>query len=210
MQNARLTVVDHPVVHDRLSRLRHRDTEPERFRLAMHQLSEFVAFEALRGLSTRETSIPTPLAPARCRVLAKPIVVVPILRAGLGMLHGVLQILPEAQVGHIGLVRNEETHRPESYYQKLPPDIAAAEVLLVDPMLATGHSAAAAVSQLKAAGARHIIFLCVIAAPEGVIHFASQHPEVPIYTAALDACLTHKAYISPGLGDAGDRYFGTH
>ncbi len=204
-----LTVVDHPVIHDRLTRLRHRDTPPDEFRRAVHQISVMLAYEAARLFGLRDTETPTPLVTARTKFLARPVVVVPILRAGLGMLHGVLELLPEARVGHIGMARNEETRLPESYYVKLPPRMDEADVLLVDPMLATGHSAAAAASQLKAAGALRLIFLSIIAAPEGFENFRRLHPDVSVFTAALDDGLTPAAFITPGLGDAGDRYFGT-
>lgn len=204
-----LTLVDHPVVHDRLARLRHRDTGPEGFRAAVHQISGMVAYEACRLLTLRETETPTPLVPAKTRQLARPVVVVPILRAGLGMLQGVLELLPEARVGHIGIARNEETKLPESYYSKFPPGLGGADVFLVDPMLATGHSAAAAASQLRAAGAARLIFLSIIAAPEGYAHFHTAHPDIPVFTAAMDDGLTAAAFITPGLGDAGDRYCGT-
>lgn len=204
-----LTVVDHPVIHDRLSRMRHRDTPPQAFRAAVHEISLMLAYEAARLLPVRETETPTPLVTARTHVLARPVIVIPILRAGLGMLHGVLELLPEARIGHIGLARNEETKLPESYYTKVPPRMEEADVLLVDPMLATGHSAAEAATQLKAAGAARLIFLSIIAAPEGYAHFHSIHPEVPVFTASLDDGLTPAAFITPGLGDAGDRYCGT-
>ena len=202
-------VVEHSLVRDRLARLRHSETEPEAFRRAVHQLAQLVAAEAMRDLEMREEERQTPLAATRVEVLARPVVLVPILRAGLGMLQGVLELVPEAQVGHIGLYRNEETHRPESYYAKLPAGLGDGEVFLLDPMLATGNSAVAAADQLKAAGARRIRFLSVIAAPEGVRCFAAKHPDVAVWTAALDEGLTSAAYITPGLGDAGDRYFGT-
>ena len=204
-----LTVVDHPIIHDRLTRMRHRDTGPEEFRRAVHQISAMLAYEAARLLAVREIETPTPLVTARTKVLARPVIVVPILRAGLGMLHGVLELLPEARIGHIGMARNEETKLPESYYRKVPPRMAEADVLLVDPMLATGHSAAAAAGQLKADGAERIIFLAIIAAPEGYENFHRLHPDIPVLTAALDDGLTPAAFITPGLGDAGDRYCGT-
>ena len=204
-----LTVVDHPVIHDRLTRLRHRDTPPEDFRRAVHQISSMLAYEAARLFAVKEIETPTPLVVATTKMLARPVIVVPILRAGLGMLHGVLELLPEARVGHIGMARNEETKLPESYYAKVPPRMEEADVLLVDPMLATGHSAAAAAAQLKSAGAQRLIFLCIIAAPEGVETFHRLHPGVPVITAALDDGLTPAAFITPGLGDAGDRYCGT-
>lgn len=205
-----LTVVDHPVIHDRLTRMRHRDTAPEAFRAAVHQISLMLAYEAARMLPVRETDTPTPLVAAKTKVLARPVVVVPILRAGLGMLHGVLELLPEARVGHIGLARDEETKLPGSYYFKTPPRMEEADVLLVDPMLATGNSAAEAATQLRAAGASRILFLSIIAAPEGYAHFHRIHPDIPVITAAMDDGLTPAAFITPGLGDAGDRYCGTY
>jgi uracil phosphoribosyltransferase len=204
-----LTVLDHPIVHDRLARLRHRETEPEAFRRALHQISRILACEAARLLPLQNTETPTPLTTAKTKQLASGVVVVPILRAGLGMVHGVLDLLPEARVGHIGLARNESTHQPEAYYHKMPPGMADAVVFLVDPMLATGNSAVEAAAQIKAAGATRIVFLCLIAAPEGCARFSEVHPDVPIFTAALDDGLTSSAYITPGLGDAGDRYCGT-
>lgn len=204
-----LTVADHPVIHDRLACLRHRDTGVEAFRRCLHQITGLLVCEASRLLLVRETETQTPLVTAKAKVLARSIVVVPILRAGLGMVQGVLSLLPEARVGHIGLARNEETKLPESYYSKFPPHLDESDVIVVDPMLATGRSAVEAVTQLKNAGAQHIIFLCIIAAPEGWEYFQLVHPEVPVFTAALDDGLTPAAFITPGLGDAGDRYCGT-
>jgi len=205
-----LTVVDHPVIHDRLARLRHRDTGAEEFRRAVHQISAMLAYEATRHLPLQESETPTPLVTAKTRQLARPVVVIPILRAGLGMLHGVLELLPEARIGHIGMARNEVTLLPESYYHKVPPRMDGGDVLLVDPMLATGQSAAAAAGQLKAAGAAHLTFLCILAAPEGYAHFSGVHPDIPVFTASMDDGLTPAGFITPGLGDAGDRYCGTH
>lgn len=204
-----VTVVDHPVVQDRLARLRHKDTPPDGFRRAVHEIAMLMAFEATRNLGVRTESIPTPVAQAEVKVLARPVVVVPILRAGLGMLQGILCLLPEALIGHIGMARNETTHRPESYFLKLPPGLENADVLLIDPMLATGHSGAAAAAKLREAGARSLAFVSILATPEGIAVFRNAHPDIPIFTAAIDDGLTPNAFISPGLGDAGDRYFGT-
>lgn len=204
-----VTVVDHPVVQDRLARLRHRDTPLDSFRRAVHELGMLMAFEATRSLEVRTEMVPTPVALATSQVLARPVVVVPILRAGLGMLQGILSLLPEALIGHIGMARNEETKRPESYFLKLPPGIADADVLLVDPMLATGHSGAAAATKLKEAGATRIAFVSILATPEGIAVFQAAHPDIPVFTASIDDGLTANAFITPGLGDAGDRYFGT-
>jgi uracil phosphoribosyltransferase len=204
-----LTIVDHPLVHDRLATLRAKDANHVVFRSAVHQLAQMVTFSATAQWETRVQKVVTPLTVMSGRELARPVIVVPILRAGLGMLQGVLELLPEATVGHIGLARCEETHRPQKYYARFPKHLAAAEVLLVDPMLATGHSAIAAVKQLREAGAERISFLCLIAAPEGIACFQAACPEVPLFAAAMDDGLTAQAFITPGLGDAGDRYFGT-
>jgi uracil phosphoribosyltransferase len=165
--------------------------------------------EATRSLPTRVQRIQTPLAAYDGRALARPVVVAPILRAGLGLVEGMLDLLPDVSVAHIGMFRNELTHRPESYYFKAPACLPEADVILVDPMLATGYSASGAVTQLKAAGATSIRFVCLVTCPQGVQQLRSSHPDVEIFTAAIDAALNEKAYIVPGLGDAGDRYFGT-
>jgi uracil phosphoribosyltransferase len=204
-----LHLIDHPVVQERLARLRSTDTELATFRQAVHDLSHLMCYEVTRDFETVAVEIETPMQRTEGRRLARPVVLVPILRAGTGMLHGFLGILSEAAVGYIGLARNEETHAPESYYCKLPPGIDESEVVLLDPMLATGGSAGDAVDALKEAGARRLRFACLIAAPEGVAAFEARHPEIPVYAAALDERLDHRAYILPGLGDAGDRYFGT-
>ena len=211
VQESRMSfhLVSHPVIKDRLTRLRDTATGPEEFRRCIHQITRLLTFEATRSMGLRPVNTTTPLATVQTEVLERPVIVVPILRAGLGMMQGVLDILPEASVGHIGLCRNEETHRPEQYYAKFPPGLSDAEVLLVDPMLATGHSAASALTHLQEAGASRITLLSIIAAPEGVAHLTSQHPEIPCFCAALDDQLNSAAFITPGLGDAGDRYFGT-
>jgi uracil phosphoribosyltransferase len=168
-----------------------------------------MVFEITRDLPLADRPVATPLEVTRGRYLDKPVVIVPILRAGLGMVEGIQQILPGAHVGHIGLARNEATLRPERYYCKLPAVLPEAEVLLVDPMLATGHSSAEAARQLLAEGARSVRFVNLVAAPEGIARFHAEHPSIPIYTAAIDRGLNERGYIVPGLGDAGDRYFGT-
>lgn len=204
-----VTVIEHPLVSTLLSRLRARDTSPGSFRRHLHEISRLIAFEATRGLGTREVEVQTPMATTGGTELLRPVVLVPILRAGLGMLNGIVDILPDAQVGHIGMARDEDTHLPDTYYCKLPDDIANAEVLLIDPMLATGHTSAAAASFLKERGATRLRFICLVTCPEGIAHFTGQHPDIPIVTAAIDERLDDNAYIIPGLGDAGDRYFGT-
>ncbi|HEX8898494.1 MAG TPA: uracil phosphoribosyltransferase, partial [Chthoniobacterales bacterium] len=169
----------------------------------------FLYFESSRSWRTNSTNIETPLGPCSGGILAKPIVLVPILRAGLGMLDGIQRVAPDAAIGHIGIYRDAETLRPVSYFERVPVNVAAAEVLLLDPMLATGNSACEAASILKAQGARTIQFLCVVACPPGIEQFHREHPDIPIVTAAIDPELDDHGYIVPGLGDAGDRYFGT-
>lgn len=205
----KIRTADHPLVATGLSILRARTTTPDVFRRHLQEIAIFLFAEASRGWTTKEIEVETPLASCAGAILEKPIVLVPILRAGLGMLDGILRVAPEASVGHIGLYRDAETLRPVSYYDRLPVNVAAANVLLLDPMLATGHSACEAASILKAQGARSIQFLCIVACPSGVQQFQTEHPDVPIVTAAIDPELNDHGYIVPGLGDAGDRYFGT-
>lgn len=202
-------IVEHPLVQVRLATLRDRTTPVEGFRRALAELASLLAFEATRSLPTEPCTVQTPLAPCRAARLAAPIVVVPILRAGLGMAEALLKILPEARVGHVGLARDEQTFQPERYYFKTPSGLENCFVFLVDPMLATGRSACQAASALKRRGARRLALLCVVGCPEGARRFREEHPDVPIYLAALDEGLNDHAYIVPGLGDAGDRYFGT-
>lgn len=202
------TVLDHPLARRNVARLRDRLTDTAGFRRALRVLAQLVAIEGLRSAGVRRTEIETPLARCEGHELASPVVVVPILRAGLGMADAILELIPEASVGHVGMFRDEATFEPQSYYFKAPP-LEDAEVLLVDPMLATGRSAADAATKLKGAGARKIRLLAVIGAVPGVEHFIGAHPEIPVVLAALDPELNASAYIVPGLGDAGDRYFGT-
>jgi uracil phosphoribosyltransferase len=166
-------------------------------------------FRATEDLPTIEATVQTPLAACPVRRLARPIVLAPILRAGLGMLEGLFELAPDAHVAHLGFYRDESTLRPVRYYARVPPGIDAAEVIVIDPMLATGHSASAAVEALKEAGARHLRLLCLVTCPEGVAHFEGAHPDVPVFAAAMDQGLNEIGYIVPGLGDAGDRFFGT-
>jgi len=211
MNNAtdKVRVSDHPLVAAGLSVLRANQTTPEIFRRHLQEMSVFLFVEASRNWRTDAIEIETPLASCAGVVIAKPIVLVPILRAGLGMLDGIQRIAPEAAIGHIGLYRDAETLKPVSYYNKVPVNVAAAEVLLLDPMLATGNSACEAASILKAQGAQSIQLLCIVACPTGTDQFHRDHPDIPIITAALDPELDDHGYIVPGLGDAGDRYFGT-
>jgi uracil phosphoribosyltransferase len=203
-----ITILDHPLAQHLLTQLRDRNTEPEAFRRYAKQLTTMLVLEATRKVPTRKVSVETPLTTAQGIELSEKLAVVPILRAGLGMLEPVLELFPNVTVGYIGLERNEATAVARSYYSKLPV-MEDKFTLCVDPMLATGGSAAQAVSLLKASGAKDIAMVSVIAAPEGVATFERHHPEVPIVTAGLDECLNDRKYIVPGLGDFGDRLFGT-
>ena len=203
-------VVDHPLVQHKLSLLRDRNTPSAVFRQLLRELSHLLAYEVLRDLPMTTKSIETPIAEMEAPVLkGKKLVLVSILRAGNGLLDGMLDLVPLARVGHIGLYRDPETLTAVEYYRKLPDDIAERRVIAVDPMLAMANSAIAAITQLKAAGATNIKFVCVLAAPEGVERFSAAHPDVAIYTAAVDEKLNEHSYIVPGLGDAGDRMYGT-
>ena len=202
-------MIQHPLVHDALMELRDVRTTPPAFRRAATRISLLLAVEALRPLHTVVTTVTTPLGPAEGRVVRTDVVVVPVLRAGLSMLDAVLQLIPSARVGHIGLQRDEATAVASRYYSKLPPDIGESHVLMVDPMLATGGSSAAAIDLVKAAGARSIALVCVISAPEGVALLQRTHPDVDIYTPVVDRELDAHKFIVPGLGDFGDRLYGT-
>jgi len=202
-------VVDHPLVQDILLSLRDERTAPDEFRRMAVRISVLLAAEALRALPTRPASIQTPLALAHGRRVASDVVVVPVLRAGLGMLDAVLELVPGARVGHIGLQRDELTAVASRYYSKLPPNMGDSYVLMIDPMLATGGSAVEAVDLLKEAGARRIQMVCIVAAPEGIALVERHHPDVDIFTPVVDERLNEKKYIVPGLGDFGDRLYGT-
>jgi uracil phosphoribosyltransferase len=202
-------VIDHPVIQTKLTELRDYRSDHRKFRELLNEVAGLMAYEVTRDWPTKPKPIQTPLERMTGSVLARQVTVVPILRAGLGMADGMLKLIPEARIGHLGVYRDEKTLEPVSYFNKLPPDIAATEVLLIDPMLATGGSGAAAVSFLKKAGVSNMKFVCLVASPEGLQNFHRQHPDVPIYCAAIDRQLNEKGYILPGLGDAGDRFFGT-
>ena len=203
-------IVEHPLIQHKISLLRDRRTGTKEFRDLVSEVSTLLCYEATRDLPLEEVEVETPIALARTKVLAgRKLALVPILRAGLGMVDGMLNLIPAAKVGHIGLYRNEETLQPVEYYCKLPSDIAEREVIVLDPMLATGGSAADAISLIKQRGARHIKFIGLLAAPEGMKALHAAHPDVDIYVGALDEKINDKGYIVPGLGDAGDRIFGT-
>ncbi len=202
-------VSEHPLVATKLSILRAKTTAPDEFRRAVEEITVLLFTEASQCWSTAPIEVETPLASCPGAVLQRAVAAVPILRAGLGMLDGILRVAPEANVGHIGIYRDEETLRPVSYFSRLPVNLASSETLLLDPMLATGHSACEAVAILKAAGADRIQLLCLVACDAGIAQLDSQHGDVPIFTAAIDPELNDRGYIVPGLGDAGDRLFGT-
>ena len=203
-------ILDHPLVQHKVSLLRNKATGTKEFKELVSELATLLCYEATRDLPLEEVEIETPIAVAHTNVLSgRKLALVPSLRAGLGMVDGMLTLLPAAKVGHIGLYRNEETLEPVEYYCKLPSDIAERDVIVLDPMLATGGSARDAITQIKKRGARSIKFIGIIAAPEGLKALHEAHPDVDIYVAALDEKLNEKGYIVPGLGDAGDRIFGT-
>ena len=207
---AKIMVFDHPLIQHKVSMLRDKNTTSKEFRDIVSEVAMLMAYEVTRDLPTKDVEIETPICPAKVKMLAgKDVAIIPILRAGLGFVDGMLQIIPNAKVGHVGLYRDPETHEPVEYYCKLPEDIDKRRVIIVDPMLATGGSAVAAVDFVKGRGAKDISFMCLIAAPEGIDALTSAHPDVNIFIAAKDEKLNEQAYIVPGLGDAGDRIFGT-
>ncbi|MCA8883019.1 MAG: uracil phosphoribosyltransferase [Rhodobacteraceae bacterium] len=209
-QDPHLTVVDHPLVQHKLSHMRDQTTSSGQFRRLLREISQLLAYEITRGLPMTTETIETPLMEMDAPVLdGKKLALISILRAGNGLLDGVLELVPSARVGFVGLYRDEETLQPVQYYFKVPEALEDRMVIALDPMLATGNSSVAAIDLLKEAGAQNIRFLCLLAAPEGVARMQEAHPDVPIVTAALDVGLTEQGYIFPGLGDAGDRMFGT-
>ena len=207
---ANVYVLDHPLIQHKLAILRDKDTGTKEFRALVNEIAGLMCYEATRNLPTREVDVQTPITTARCRMLAgKKLAIVPILRAGLGMVDAMVDLIPSAKIGHIGLYRDPETHEPVEYYCKLPEDIGKRQVYLVDPMLATGGSAVAAIDFLKKRGCKSIIMMNIIGCPEGIKRVTEEHPDVDIYMAACDEKLNEHAYIVPGLGDAGDRIFST-
>ena len=205
-----LHVLNHPLIQHKLSILRDKETSVKEFRELVSEIASLMCFEATRDMPTEEVEVETPVAKAKVRRLAgKKMAIIPILRAGLGMVDGILQLVPGCKVGHIGLYRDPETLNPVEYYCKLPNDIREREIIVLDPMLATGGSASAAIGFIKQHGGRHIRLMCIIGAPEGADRVLRDHPDVDIYVAAMDERLNEHGYIVPGLGDAGDRIFGT-
>lgn len=211
MAESNFFLFDHPLIQHKISMLRDKRTSTKEFRELVNELAMLMAYEVTRDLPLTEIDIETPVAKTKAKVLAgKKVALVPILRAGLGMVDGMLSIIPNAKVGHIGLYRDPNTLKPVEYYCKLPEDITNREVILLDPMLATGGSASAAITFLKERGIKNIKFVCLISAPDGIAKIQNDHPDVPIFCAARDERLNDHAYIIPGLGDAGDRLFGTN
>ena len=207
---ATVHVLDHPLIQHKLAVLRNKETSVKEFRELVNEISGLMCYEATRNLPTVEVDVETPLMTAKCRMLAgKKLAIVPILRAGLGMVDAMVDLIPSAKIGHIGLYRDPETHKPVEYYCKLPDDIGNRQVFVVDPMLATGGSAVAAIDFLKSHGCKNIIMMNILGCPEGVAAVQEAHPDVEMYLAAMDEKLNDHAYILPGLGDAGDRIFGT-
>ena len=205
-----VTYIDHPLVQHKISMLRKKTTGTNEFRTLVEEIATLMGYEALRDLPLEDVEVETPIETCMTPMLAgKKLAIVPILRAGLGMVNGVLSLVPSAKIGHIGLYRDHDTLQPVEYYNKLPSDIEERDVIVLDPMLATGGSAVAAIDFIKQHGGKHIKFMCIIAAPEGVKRLHEAHPDVQIYVGHLDRELNENAYICPGLGDAGDRIFGT-
>lgn len=206
---SKLHVVDHPLIQHKLTIMRKKNTSSKDFRTLLDEIAMLMGYEVTRTLPLEDVEIETPICrTVKKRIAGKKLAIIPILRAGLGMVDGLLRLVPVARVGHIGLYRDEETHEPVEYYCKMPKDIADRFTIIVDPMLATGGSAKDAITMVKRRGATNIVFMCLVAAPEGVKAVQDAHPDVDIYTAALDEKLNENAYIVPGLGDAGDRIFG--
>ena len=210
MKNKKVFILDHPLIRHKLALIRNKETNTKQFREIIKEIAMLMAYESFKEVPTQEIIVETPLETVKQTVVKEnSIAIVPILRAGLGMVDGILSLFPSAKVGHIGLYRNEETLEPQEYYCKLPVDIEEKVVMVVDPMLATGGSAVDAIKMLKKRGCKKIKFLAIIAAPEGVEKVTKAHPDVEIFVATLDRCLNENGYILPGLGDAGDRIFGT-
>lgn len=204
-----LNVINHPLIKHKIAKLRDKKTDTFGFRTRLNEIASLMVYEITRDLPTEKITVATPLETTECEVVNKAITLVPILRAGLGMVEGILQLIPNARVGHIGLYRDEETLEPIEYYKKFPTNMPDSRIIVIDPMLATGGSASAALDFIKKSGGKDISFVCLVAAPEGVKRLIQEHPDVPVYTAAFDRQLNDAAYILPGLGDAGDRIYGT-
>jgi uracil phosphoribosyltransferase len=207
---ANLHIIDHPLVQHKITLLRDKNTGTKEFRELVSEIAMFICYEATRDLPLKEIEMETPLAVAKAKIISgRKLAFIPILRAGLGMIDGVTTLVPAAKIGHIGIFRDPDTHIPIKYYSKMPEDIAERDAIIVDPMLATGNSAVAAITELKSLGVKNIKFMCIICSPEGVEAITSTHPDVEIYAGVMDQGLNEDKYIVPGVGDAGDRIFGT-
>lgn len=206
---SKVVIFDHPLIQHKLSIIRNKDTDTKTFRENVNEIGSLVTYEVTRDLETKIIEIETPIAKTKAKILAKDVVIVPILRAGLGMVDGIQDVIPTAKIGHIGLYRDEETLLPHEYYSKFPKEIKEATVLVVDPMLATGGSVIAAIDNIKKAGAKDIRYVGIVGCPEGVKALQEKHPDVDIYVVSIDERLNEVGYIIPGLGDCGDRLFGT-
>jgi uracil phosphoribosyltransferase len=202
-------LIEHPCVQHKLAIIRDVNTGHKRFRELSTEITKFICYEALKNLAVKKVTVQTPVAEATCKKIDTDLVVVPILRAGVGMLEGILELVPTARVGFVGLYRDEETKQPVTYYQRMPTQVKGGTCIIIDPMLATGGSTNAAIDLLKEKGAGKIVVVCIVTCPEGLALVAKAHPDVPVYTAAIDDHLNENKYIVPGLGDAGDRLFGT-
>lgn len=202
-------LIDHPCVQHKLAIIRDVETGHKRFRELAKEITKFVCYEALKNIKMKKVTVQTPVASAACKKIDTDIVVIPILRAGVGMLEGILELVPTARVGFVGLYRDEETKQPVTYYERFPPQIRGGTCIVIDPMVATGGSTVAAIDILKENGADNIVVICIVTCPEGITVVEKAHPDVRIYAAAIDEKLNEKKYIVPGLGDAGDRLFGT-
>ncbi|WP_277283416.1 uracil phosphoribosyltransferase [Sneathia sanguinegens] len=200
---------NHPLIAHKLTNLRNKETDTKLFRESLYEIAALMVYEATKDLPLKETEITTPIMTTTTKVLAKPVTIVPILRAGLGMVDALLDLIPNAKVGHLGVYRNEETFKPVYYYAKMPTNVVESKVIITDPMLATGGSIIYTIDYLKSLGVKDITVMCIIAAPEGLKTVTEKHPDVNIYVSAIDKGLNEHAYIYPGLGDAGDRIFGT-
>ena len=204
-----LKVLEHPLITHKLTQLRRKETETKDFRYNLSEIAALMAYEITRDLPMKEVDVMTPMGKCKTKELSGTVVLIPVLRAGLGMVEGITNLIPDAKVGHIGMYRDHETLKPLTYYSKLPDNLEDAVVMVLDPMLATGGSASAAITAIKESGAKKIKLVCIIGAPEGVMKIEKDHPDVQIYLASLDERLNEIGYIVPGLGDAGDRLFGT-
>jgi len=205
----RVRILDHPLIQQKLTKARERDTSRREFRDLLGEIAGLMVFELTRDYAVQPRRIETPLAPFTGSKLASDVTVVPILRAGLGMAEGILRLIPQARIGHLGVYRDEKTLAPVAYYDKLPPNLTGSEVIVIDPMLATGGTCSYALGIVKRHGAQRVKFVCLVAAPTGIERLLADHPDITIFTAAIDECLNELGYIVPGLGDAGDRLFGT-